>query len=452
MRRGKFEFNMIPRQFAAACRAIAVLVLLLQAVPGWAAPSLEECRNQIAQLPRAYVPVLFSEDGSILPADLDGVIQRLRERGVDRSTHVVVLVHGFNADCGVVARDYDRIARYLQKSDAAHVGRFVLVGVHWPSDPGPLQDWLPKMAAYRFTTGLGFPSPVANPYREKSRIAGIVGRRGLRTLLFRIQDAFPGAPTHLWAHSMGSECAIRALAPSTLSRGETPGLIEEPERALHVSSVVLAGADLDQDVFTLRSRSNAREALDHADLWWVTVARANSADAALEVRRGAGRKDAVGNVGLALDRAELRGLVGRCGLILDDEEIPIFHEMKIYFDDARLKRLRRSLEYLRDPSAPGTRGALLETLHRIERAGAGDPPDDASSDQITVRIYRRLKLGKNLSRTSPVRVIREPREPAVKEDTPAEESVRGGALPGARGSRLLCADAQCGATHLGRCW
>ena len=392
---------------------VSALIALCAALPQRSAASpAPDDRASVLRQHREYTPAFFAEDGTMSAPDLDAVVRGLRAAKVDRETQVVVVLHGFNADWGVVARDYDRIARLLARRDASRPGHFVMIGAHWPSDPGPMQDWLPKMAAYRFTTGLGFPSPVPNPYMQKTRVAGAVGRRGLRSLLFRIQDEFPGAPVSLWGHSMGSEGVVRALAPRTRFRREAPGTIDAPDRELHVSSVVLAGADLDQDIFTRRSRSSAREALPRADLWWFTVAKANTADAALEIRRGAGRSDAIGNRGLTLDRETLDQLISRHALLMDDEEIPIFHEMKRYYDEERLMRLRPSLEYLRGARDDASMHSQLADLIQLDTLSRDDLVPQERSPQLAVRLVARWKLGHNLSRFGAVRVLREERHPA----------------------------------------
>jgi hypothetical protein len=168
-----------------------------------------------------------------------------------------------------------------------------------------------------------------------------------------------------------------------------------------VDLVMLAGADLDSDVF-VQPKESARRALAHAGVWWVTVPKEAQADAALELRRGAGRRDAIGNVGLSLERADFQALMERRGLLLDDERIPIAHDIRQYFDGPRLRRLARSMLYLRQPAALQAARSDLALLDRLLAGGAAGAPNDL---RIGARLYQEWRRQPAAGRFGVVRVI-----------------------------------------------
>lgn len=354
----------------------------------------------------AYYPVNLEADGGVQAKAVDRLAQELRAEATAPEAQLVVLVHGYNTSQTLGRRQYRQIARDLAlagKTDGWHP---VVVGVHWPSHPGALLHWLPKMLGYRFISGTGFPNALTNPYLDKSRLAAAAGRNGLRAVLFRLQDEYPQLPLHVFAHSMGSELLIRALAPAGGPALPHPDRIAQPHRVLKLQMAVLAGADLDQNVFSPQEEGGVPEALPRAAVWWITVPRKNSADAALELRRSAGRRDAMGNVGLELERPQLASLIARRGLVIDNRSVPITHDIRAYYTRERLHDLTASLLYLRQPAAPAARESVLADLDAVLAATAAgqDPAAPRPDVSASVRLYLRWQRDRNRTDYGPVRI------------------------------------------------
>lgn len=360
--------------------------------------------------PLNYHPVRIQQDGSVDRASLDGAVQALPAELGDGPSEIVVLIHGFNTTEAWGRGQYERITRSLLREASGTGLRLGVVGIHWPSYPGAAWKWVPQVVGYRAVAELGFRKALKNPYREKMILARKVGRSGLRATLFRLEEAFPKAQVHLLAHSLGSEIVLRALVPQARP-DEKKVVIEQPDRTLQVALATLAGADLDEDVFASSQEPHAREALDRARLWWVTVPTSDIADAALELRRGAGRQDAVGNRGLTLYREDLDRLLQRRGLVLDDRLVPITHNIESYYSPERLHDAVGAMAFLRDPSLPAARASVPAAL-------APNGPSDALSE-ATRRVYARWREDPTASSFGVVRVTRREPERESRRPVPA---------------------------------
>lgn len=395
---------------------------LLLATCGWGVPALAAPTTQPAQKAPAYYPVTLEQDGSVPKAALDRLSTTLRSEAAVPEAQLVVLVHGYNTSQTLGRRQYRQIARDLAAAGKKEDWHPVVVGVHWPSHPGPLFHWLPQMLGYRFISGTGFPKALTNPYLDKSKLAAVAGRTGLRALLFRLQDEFPRVPLHVFAHSMGSELLIRALEPGPAVRPPLlPPPVEQPERILRLQLAVLAGADLDQDVFSPLEAGGVPEALSRVAVWWITVPRKNSADAALELRRSAGRRDAMGNVGLELDRAQFAALIARRGLVIDNRSVPITHDIRAYYTRERLWDLAAALLYLHQPTAPTARRSVLADLDGVLMAAAsGQDALPRPGVSASVRLYLRWQHDRSRLDFGPVRLS----DPALEKPRPNDSSGR----------------------------
>jgi hypothetical protein len=145
--------------------------------------------------------------------------------------------------------------------------------------------------------------------------------------------------------------------------------------------------------------------LARAAVWWITVPRKNSADAALELRRSAGRRAAMGNVGLELGRAQFAALVARRGLVIDNRSVPITHDIRAYYTRERLWDLAAALLYLHQPTAPTARKSVLADLDGVLTAAASDqealPGPGVSA---SVRLYLRWHHDRSQLDFGPVRI------------------------------------------------
>jgi len=385
---------------------VRALVLLAMMAAFWVAtPARAEPAPAPARKAPVYYPVNLDETGSISKEALNRLSAMIAPEVAAPGAQLVVLVHGYNTSQTLGRRQYRQIARDLVAAGEKENWHPVVIGVHWPSHPGPLLHWLPQMLGYRFISGTGFPNALTNPYLDKSRLAAIAGRTGLRALLFRLQDDFASVPLHVFAHSMGSELLIRALAPGPVLPPPLLTPIEQPTRVLRIQMAVLAGADLDQDVFSPQEEHGVPEALPRAAVWWITVPRKNSADAALELRRSAGRRDAVGNVGLEMDRAQLSELIARRGLVIDNRSVPITHDIRAYYTRERLLDLTASLLYLHQKTATAARSSVLADLDAVLAAAAsGQEASPSPGVSASVRLYLRWQHDRTRQDFGPVRI------------------------------------------------
>jgi hypothetical protein len=336
----------------------------------------------------SYHPFILDGDGQADPAALAALVDTVRGEVGGGQTQVVVMVHGFNQRLGYATVDYDSIARRLRRQ-ADSVGLKVsIIGVHWDSYAGPL-TWIGKAVGYRFTSLLGLRKVVKNPYLEKVALGRQVGRVGLRSLLFRLQDEFPKVPVNVLAHSLGAELIVSALCPESGRSGPREPSTALPERTLTLGMVALVGADLDVDSFCRRQDegTGVRPALRRAQVWWVTVPEKDRADGMLEIRRGAGRGEAVGNRGLKLTREDLDFLLTRRALVLDEGDVPAVHRITGYYNNRRLKAIAQSLLYLQQPSAPGAQGSVLAALDGVLKADPETLETAAKCGPASVRLY-----------------------------------------------------------------
>ncbi|HEU4753101.1 MAG TPA: hypothetical protein VFU47_08330, partial [Armatimonadota bacterium] len=139
--------------------------------------------------PVGYHAIRLGADGQ---AETD-TVQRLAEAvrpEVGTDGQIVVLVHGYATPLAKGTADYNTVTRRLQDEARALGLRTAVVGVHWASDAGSLQEWMPKAIGNRITSLLGFKKAIRNPYLEKVELARRTGRSGLRAVLFGLQDAF----------------------------------------------------------------------------------------------------------------------------------------------------------------------------------------------------------------------------------------------------------------------
>jgi len=353
-----------------------------------------EPRTATAQAEPAYRQVILGTDGRAEVPALDRLAGEVRQDVAGERSQIVVMVHGFQTPLAEGQEEFETIANRIRK-DSNRLGMHpCIIGVHWDSGSESMAKWVPKAVGNRLTSLLGFKKAIKNPYLEKLKLARLTGRTGLRSVLFRLQESAPGVPIHLIAHSMGAEVAVAALAPeaSASDAASATGEIEQPERTLRVGLVTLAGADLDYDMFCREKGGALEQALGRAQVWWVTVPGAKHADGMLEIRRGAGRCDAVGNRGLKLCRNDLNRLLQRRGLVLDVGNVPIKHGFEDYLNDKRVDSLAASMLYLQSPESPAARGSVLAALDGV--LGADATALHLTSDSSPcVRLYAAWRQG-----------------------------------------------------------
>jgi hypothetical protein len=332
-----------------------------------------------------YVPVALQKDGSVTAASLDAMTVAVRPEVGEGNAQIVVMLHGFATPHWVAEKNFTIAAgRLREQSVAAHL-RMGIVGVHWDSHVGEPPRWLSEAAAARVTSLLGMKKAVRNPYLAKTRLAREAGRTGARSVFFKLQEAFPRATFHVIAHSLGAEMVVAALAPAGSARKGESTEIDQPERELRLRMVTLVGADMDCDTF-VRPGSTARTALRRADLWWVTVPAKGKADGVLELRRAAGKGDAVGNCGMKLEREDLDMLLRRRALVVDQKDIPATHSSPKYMTEWRAEAVVRSIAYLRDPESAFGKSSVLARLDNY--LGSSAPASTDGDDASCLKLYR----------------------------------------------------------------
>ncbi|MFN3649878.1 MAG: alpha/beta hydrolase [Armatimonadota bacterium] len=376
-------------------RLLGLLGLLL-AAPSHAGQPGEKPAEKPGEAPRAYHPVVLADDGTAPDDALAAASKRVRRDLRAGRQGIVVLLHGFDQTEKKAGEEYQDISKRLLRATEELESTPSILGLHWSSDAGAQREWLAKAAGSRLLSLLGFKKAIPNPYLEKTELAHRVGATGFRALAFRLQNDFPGVPIHVFAHSMGAQVVVSALAPaSSGNRNRGAQLaVEQPERRLELGLVALAGADLDHDIFCRPGNTMLARALRHAQVWWVTVPEKNQADGVLELRRGVGKGDALGNRGFKLRRADLDRLLSRRGLVLDEGNIPIGHIFREYYNDLRLGELARALLYLREPTQDGAARSVLARLDGVLLGSpAGDLPLEAkpapAEQDRCVQMYER---------------------------------------------------------------
>lgn len=343
------------------------VVALAGAVPAVRAESgSPAARTEIAATAASaeFHTLKLEQDGRADEQTLNAVTEAVRRDVEAGSKEIDVLIHGFNVDRKEMEEEYAPLAQRLHEEGEASGRTPSVVGVHWAAETE--KGWLLKAAGSRLASLVGAKKAVKNPYLQKCDVAQSSGRQGLRALAFRLQDRFPNVPIHLFTHSMGAQVAVAALAPEA----GTPDAaqVEQPRRTLRVGMVMLAGADLDQDVFA-KENSAANNALGRARLWWVTTPEKGTADGVLELRRGAGKSDAVGNKGLKLTSADLDRLISRRALVLDEGKVPARHRFADYYGERRVRQVALSLRYMATPEDPAAGGSVLASLDQVLSGG-----------------------------------------------------------------------------------
>lgn len=362
--------------------------LLMAAPAAHAAPAAPTAVQPVCA---DYHPVALGEDGRVSAAALDAVTEAVRRDVKAGSKEITILIHGFNVDPKYMDECYSPLALDLRQQGQETGLHTSVVGLHWSSEVG--KNWLLKATGSRLASLVGAKRAVKNPYLEKCQVARESGREGLRALCFRLQDRFPGVPVHLFTHSMGAQVAVAALAPEA-GRPE-PSEVEQPQRILRVGMVMLAGADLDYNVFA-REESEERNALRRAKLWWVTSPEQGVADGVLELRRGAGKCDAMGNRGLKLEAEDLNQLISRRALVLDEGRVPAKHAFGDYYNQRRVHQLALSMRYMENPNDAIASGSVLARLDQVLKGGT--VPGDCAS----LRLYTAWKQDGNTGKVRSV--------------------------------------------------
>ena len=343
-----------------------------------------------AQAPAEPVVVLSADrSGGAAPAVRGAALEALAQQVPDPQ-HVVMLVHGWDTSAATNRRESREIALALQEGFRRQGERAGVLSLHWPSDAGPQRTWIPQTLLHYFFQTLGFRNAIPHPYKRDVPLARAVGLRGARQVLLDAHARFPHAKLHVLAHSLGSEVALHALDPNTLHGDERALAVPYEPGALPLDLVVLAGADVDQELM-LRSQETAGG--PSPGLLWVTLPeRGRPRDRVLMLRKLARKRPALGDAGPKLRAAEIDALVGGRRLIFDTLDIPPTHRILNYYNADRLFRLAAAATALRTrrPERFPLLRALDETLRPTRKES--ELAQALRNQEASVRLYALWRL------------------------------------------------------------
>lgn len=288
---------------------IAWLVLLVLWVPG------------VAQ--EAYLPVRF-QDATLLE---DSVLEPTSPAVPDQ---IVLFIHGYDMGAEESGQKYEELARTLRRDLGP--GDAMILGLQWNSG------------------GHSFLNPLGDYFSTLER-ARSIGRGPLRQLLLKLQNTYPEIPISVFAHSMGCEMTLSAVAPEIAYKEEAPkGPTYQPERSVRLAFAVFAGSDLDYDIWQ-QSGSAAMNWFERVGLTWLTVSDpATQGDKVLSFRTRI-RGKAAGSLMPLMTEEQLDSVLPARKLILDSKDVPVDHELDSYFRPARVERLVATLRFLTDLGA-----------------------------------------------------------------------------------------------------
>jgi hypothetical protein len=284
--------------------------------------------------------------------------------------HIVVLIHGFATPRANSTREYQKMSADFVREFKKRGKRVAVVGVQWNSDVGAPKLWLVKVV----TATLGLDDN--NPYLRKVALAENVGRTGLRQLVERLHQRFPGAAIDMCGHSLGCDVARNFVAPLTAQRiKKINGLPEPtaeyaPTELLPLNLLAFCGADVDYDL--LYRNKEVTEDRGAVGLWWITVGgirHPDNKDLVLSIRALARGDYAMGNSIPRMSRGQINTILSHRRLYLDGDGIPQDHEILRYYDATRIANIVDAAVGVADPSY---KCAALELLDQIIQA-----PDDA---------------------------------------------------------------------------
>jgi hypothetical protein len=345
------------------------------------------------QAPPSGVTLVRVEEGTELTkAQREAALGDLAKQERDPQ-HVVVLIHGWDTPVFQSAKEYAAVAPVIRKEFARNGERVAVVGLQWDSDAGPKREWVPQVFFHHAFRLIGFKKAVKDPYLSRVPVARALGRQALRQLLLGIEDRYPSAHLHLFAHSMGSEMAVHAVDPgfSPFQTKDEPQTYE-PGRLLKLDILALLGADVDYDA-EAKAPAGSKERGALPSVLWITLPKLGEVkDKALSYRKKARGKAALGNSVPQLRGEQIDAMVTKRCLIFDTIEIPPDHVFVKYFSQGRVARLADAAATLRDPSKQAS--VLLKHMEEVLQA-----PNDVKAlaphlmgEETTPKVYALWRL------------------------------------------------------------
>lgn len=322
------------------------LVAIALAATLWATAAL-------AAGPTQFLPVLCDEEGAAIGESLTAALETIGSRK-SAPEHIVVLVHGFNVTRNYSDRTFDATAKLIRTAFGGYGKRIEVLGLQWPSGTGGDTAWLKKTVKKKLF-GKG-----KDPYIEKADLAHAVGRQALRQLVKELNERFPDARVHVFAHSLGATVTLASMSRNLpVPSGGPTAPFFAPGAELAYDLVCLCGADADQN-----QRASRRADGVSAQMIWLTTSFVKTKqDKALVARNKSRGNRAAGNAAPLMTVGQLDELVSNLKIVFDTENIPAEHHFDAYYTRARVEDLVDAAVTIGNPKK--VRSALLLALMKV---------------------------------------------------------------------------------------
>lgn len=376
----------------------------------------------LAQEPVGYASLWVEKDAVVTTAAVQATIAEVARQESDPE-EIIVFVHGFKKPRQGSTNDFNALAERLRGQAELSGLRTALVGLQWDSS-----------ISVQSSSGLDALRMIRE-YHDAIPVARSVGRGPGRELILALQEKFPKAHLSIFAHSMGCEVAAALLLPE-INYEDYPPFVKpfRPELGVGLDMLVLAGSDLDYDVW-YKSGISARAMESRVRMLWLTVADyLTKGDKVLNTRKRI-RGRAGGSSFPRLTLEQLDQTIAERRMFIDRQDIPRNHQFLDYYTEERLSRILSTLRYLTVARAPQpdemaeidevlatpyqldslvpyldrlSYAVKLYALWRIERINCGDARHmtDLTLDEISEAYRQNAKSIPEMRLTSPCLTIR----------------------------------------------
>ena len=286
-----------------------------------------------------YVSLWLKDSSLIEASELSRVVTSHRP-----PNQIVVLVHGYDMGARESEQKFRELAKLLEQNLSPEMP--LIVGLQWESG------------------GRSFLNPLGDYFRTLER-ARSIGRGPARQLFLALQDTHPDVPISVFAHSMGCEVTLAAVAPEIEYREENPkGDTFAPGATIRLALAAFAGSDLDYDIWQ-QSGAAVMPWFENVGLTWLTVSDPISqGDRVLSFRTRL-RGKAAGSLMPLMSQEQLDTVLPASKFLLDEEEVPADHELDSYFSSRRVERISQAMLYL---TALGPEPPELQALRQLLEA------------------------------------------------------------------------------------
>jgi len=283
--------------------------------------------------PQNFVPLWVHHGEALSEEQLQPMIEAATRREA-QPDHVVVLVHGLGNNRETSTATFEQIGARLQSAYQKNQRKALVLGLQWDSD-----------------VPMGLFTAESN-YLDMVARARQVGHVPTRQLLLRLQQTYPKAHFDIYGHSLGCEVTAAALVPELVYGDEIPkSTAFEPARDILASTTVLAGSDLDYDLW-FKSKLVTRDQQRRSKFLWLTMSPyVGERDETLQMRQMV-RGVAAGSAFPRMTEQQYDTVFGHQAVAFDNQDIPTDHSMLNYYNDTRLSRVVPMAAHVADPRTP----------------------------------------------------------------------------------------------------